>query len=333
MAGYGGFSLFALGASRAFGEEVARFLGAALSPLEDRVFEDGEYKVRPLESVRGRDVYVLSSLHGEAGTSSADKLCKLLFFIGALKDSGAARVTAVTPYLCFSRKDRRTKPRDPITTRYVAQLFEAMSVDAVMTADVHNIAAFENAFRCETIPLDAHALFARHFVERCDDAPLAVVSPDLGGEKRAELFRQRLERLLGTPVGKAFMDKTRSEGRVTGDIFAGDVEGRTAIILDDLIAGGGTVARASAACRRHGATRVFVAATHGLFSRDAARILEAAPIDGFIVTDAAPIAPDSPVAAALKQRLTILPIAPLFAEAIRRRRDNASISGLLAEGP
>lgn len=325
--------LFALGATRAFGEAMATHLDVTLSPMEERSFEDGEFKQRPLASVRGRDVYAISSLYGETNASSADKLLRLLMFIGALKDSGAARVTAVTPYLCFSRKDRRTKPRDPIATRYVAQLFEAMRADALITVDVHNIAAFENAFRCETIPLDAHILFARHFLTLIGDAPVAVVSPDLGGEKRAELFRQRLERMLKRPVAKAFMDKTRSEGRVTGDIFAGDVEGRVAIILDDLIAGGGTVARAAAACRAHGATQVFVAATHGIFATTAPETLRNAPIDGVAITDSIALRPNDATAGALKEKLTVLPLATLFAEAIRRRHESGSIAQLLADGP
>lgn len=326
-------SLFALGSSQPFGQEVARLLSLPLSSHEDRVFEDGEYKVRPLESVRSRDVFVISSLYAEAGASSADKLCKLLFFIGALKDCGAARVTAVAPYLCFSRKDRRTKPRDPITTRYVAQLFEAMKTDAAMTIDAHNIAAFENAFRCETIPLDAHALFARRLLPAIGEAPVAVVSPDLGGEKRAELFRLRLEGMLRRPVAKAFMDKVRSEGRVTGDIFAGDVRGRVAIVIDDLIAGGGTMARAAAACRNNGAEKVFVAATHGVFAKGAAQILSEAPVDWFVISDSAPLAPDGEVARALGERLSIVSVAPLFAEAISRRHRGGSITQLLADEP
>lgn len=325
--------IFALGASRAFGEAVAASLGAELAPLEERDFEDGEYKLRPLASVRGQDVYVISSLYADATASGAEKLLKLLFLIGAMKDGGAARVAAVAPYLAFSRKDRRTKPRDPITTRYVAQLFEAMRADAVMTVDAHNIAAFENAFRCETIPLDAHALFARHLAPLLADAPVAVVSPDLGGEKRAELFRQRLERLLRRPVAKAFMDKVRSEGRVTGELFAGDVAGRIAVILDDLIAGGGTIARTATACRARGAAQVLALATHGVFSSAAPQVLGGAPLDRLVVTDSAPVSGDSGVARALGGRLDVLPLAPLIAQAIRRRHENGSIVQLLAEGP
>ena len=115
-----------------------RRLALSSRALEDREFEDGEYKIRPLENVRGRDCYVVFTLNGDDVASSADKLCKLLFFVGALKDAGAQRVTAVTPYLCFARKDRRTKPRDPVTTRYVAQLFEALGTDRVVCVDVHD---------------------------------------------------------------------------------------------------------------------------------------------------------------------------------------------------
>jgi ribose-phosphate pyrophosphokinase len=325
-------ALFALDSSMIFAREVAGRLGVELAELEDRQFEDGEYKIRPTESIRGRDVYVLSSLYGDASGAGADKLCKMLFFIGALRDAGAARVTAIAPYLCFARKDRRTKPRDPVMTRYVAQLFEAMGTDGVMGFEVHNVAAFQNAFRCETIHLDANALFARYFVAELGDAPVAVVSPDLGGEKRAELFRLRLERLLRRPVAKAFMDKYRSEGRVTGDIFAGDVKDRTAIILDDLIAGGGTIARTALACRAHGAARVWAAATHGVFTSAAASVLREAPIDRLAITDTVPLRPEM-AALASEGRLTIVSVTSLVAEAIRRRHANGSITQLLEEGP
>ncbi|QGM96679.1 ribose-phosphate diphosphokinase [Methylocystis parvus] len=325
-------ALFALGSSHGFGAQLAGALGVALSPLEERDFEDGEFKLRPLAGVRGGDVYAISSLNGAAEASGADKLLRLLMFIGALKDSGAARVTAVTPYLGFSRKDRRTKPRDPISTRYIAQLFEAMRTDRVMAIDAHNIAAFENAFRCETVPLDAHALFARRLAPLVGEAPVAVVSPDLGGEKRAELFRQRMERALQRPVAKAFLDKVRSEGRVTGDIFAGDVSGRIAIILDDLVAGGGTVARAATACRAHGATAVLVAATHAVFAKGAAATLRDAAVDRIFVTDSVPLSAKDETVAALQERLTIVSVAPLFAEAIRRLHEGGSIAQLLEDG-
>ena len=131
-------AIFALGSSRSLGQQVARHLHAELSPHEESEFEDGEHKMRPLVNVRDRDVYVIYVSHGDESQSGADKLCRLLFFIGTLKDAGAARVTAVVPYLCYARKDRQTKPRDPVTTRYVAQLFEAVGTDRVIVLDVHN---------------------------------------------------------------------------------------------------------------------------------------------------------------------------------------------------
>ena len=146
--------LFALGASREFGARVAAALDMPLAAHEERAFEDGEHKWRPLVSVRGRDVFVVHSLYGDDAESANDKLCRLLFFIGALKDAAAARVTALVPYLCYARKDRKTKPRDPVTTRYLAALFEAVGTDGIVTLDVHNLAAYQNAFRCRTEHLE-----------------------------------------------------------------------------------------------------------------------------------------------------------------------------------
>jgi len=212
--------LFALHSTAALGTAVAAALNKPLAAHEERVFEDGENKTRPLEAVRGADVFVLQSLNGEPEQSANDKLCRLLFFIGALKDAGAARVTACVPYLCYARKDRRTKPNDPVSLRYVASLFEAVGTDAVLTLDVHNPAAYENAFRCPTIALTAAPLFL-DYVKALGDEPVCVVSPDPGGTKRADIFREALENVLGRPVGKAFADKRRSAGVVSGDLFVG----------------------------------------------------------------------------------------------------------------
>ena len=154
--------IFALNASRNFGDRVASALNHSLSSHEEREFEDGEHKARPLESVRGEDVYVIQSLHGDPNQSPNDKLCRLLFFLATLRENGAARTTAVVPYLAYARKERQTKARDPVTSRYVAQLFEAMGTDRVVTLEVHNIVAFQNAFRCQTIHLDTRRLFIQH---------------------------------------------------------------------------------------------------------------------------------------------------------------------------
>ncbi len=251
----GKLCLFALTESRPFGERVAAGLGVALSRHEEREFEDGEHKVRPLEYVRGADVYVMQSLYAEPGRSVNDKLCRLLFFIGALKDASAQRVTAVMPYLCYARKDRRSKPRDPVTTRYVAQLLEAAGVDHVVTLDVHNLAAFENAFRCGKDHLEARPLFVDYLADELAGRAAVVVSPDVGGVKRAEALRLTLSRRTGREAGMAFLEKYRSQEVVSGEAVVGDVQGKVALIIDDLIASGGTLARAARACRKRGAGR------------------------------------------------------------------------------
>lgn len=311
----GRFQLFALQATAALGREIASALGCDLAEHEEREFEDGEHKARPLDAVGGADVYVVQSLHGGPRDSANDKLCRLLFFIGALKDAGAARVTAVVPYLCYARKDRRTKPNDPVTTRYIAGMFESVGTDCVITLEVHNPVAFENAFRCRTVTLTGTPLLA-DYACRFRDEPLAVVSPDTGGAKRAELFREVLEAKLGKPVGKAFVDKHRSAGVVSGDLFVGEVAGATALVIDDLISTGGTLLRAARAARKAGAQRVVALVTHGLFMSGAAEVLADPAIDRLVVTDAVPAfrLPAGPA----RDKVEILPAAPLLAEAIRR---------------
>jgi len=321
-------ALFALNASRPFGERVAEALGIELAAHEERDFEDGEHKTRPRESVRGRDVFVVLSLHGDGEQSVNDKLVRLLFFIGALKDASAASVTAVVPYLGYARKDRKTKTRDPVATRYVAQLLEAAGADRVVTIDVHNLAAFQNAFRCRTDHLEAAGLFVRHF-EALLDGELCVVSPDAGGVKRADRFRTLLARATGREIAGAFMEKYRSRGVVSGEAFVGDVEGRAAIVIDDLISTGTTMLRAARACRESGATAVYAVATHGLFTGEAAATVADPLFDSIVVTDTVP--PFRLPSELVEARLTVLDAAPLFAEAIRRIHAGGSLVELMGD--
>lgn len=284
----GPFSLFGLGRSRELAARVAERLRVTLAAHEERNFEDGEHKARPLEDVRGHDAFVLHALYGDDEESGNDKLCRLLFFCGALKDAGAERVTAVTPYLCYARKDRRTKKQDPITTRYVGAMFAALAVDRVIAFEVHNVAAFENAFRCPTLHIESAKLFAAHLAPLLGGAPVTAVSPDAGGAKRAEAFRQALEERMGNEVGSAYMEKFRSGGVVRGQILAGDVRGRTAVIIDDLISTGGTLVRAAEACRAAGATRVIAAAAHGLFVEGAPALFATPAIEEVLVAGTVP---------------------------------------------
>ena len=322
--------MFALAAGRDLGERIASSLGRALTPHEERDFEDGEHKARPLESVRRREAYVVQSLHGDGRQSVNDRLCRLLFFCGTLRDLGAASVTIVAPYLCYARKDRRTKPRDPVTTRYVAELVEAMGVDAIVAMDVHNPAAFENAFRCRAEHLEARYLIVRHLARIVGEEPLAVVAPDAGGVKRADALRTALAEAVGVPITSAYAEKARSGGVVTGDLFAGDVRGRVAVIVDDMISTGTTIVRTARRCREAGATAVIAAATHAVFAEGADEALADPALTGVVVTDT--VAP-RPLRGPAAARVTVLDTAPFLAEAIRRLRAGASLVELNACGP
>jgi ribose-phosphate pyrophosphokinase len=331
--------LFALHGSELLGAKIAQHLGISLAAHEERDFEDGEHKARPLQNVRGRSCYVLHALHGDASHSANDKLNRLLFFIATLKDASASRVSAVVPCLAYARKDRKTKPRDPVTMRYVAQLFEAMGTDALLALEVHNPAAFQNAFRCPTEQLDSAGLFARHIADQIaekitdqiTDKPspgeVAVVSPDAGGVKRAALFRDRLSQALGRPVSMGFVEKYRSEGALSGELLVGDVKERQVLLFDDLISSGQTLLRAAAACRAHGAASVWAAAAHGLFNVDALQRLGAGPIDRIFVSDSIAIAglKNTP----LETKLDVVSCTAMLGEAIRRSHEGGSIVELM----
>jgi ribose-phosphate pyrophosphokinase len=306
--------VFAPGASGQLGTKIAAALGMRLSAHEEREFTGREYKLRALQDVRNRSVYVVQSLFGDSRGSANDRLCQLLFFVGALKDAGAERVTACVPYLAYARQDRRTEANDPITARYIAQLFETMGVGQVLALEVHNLAAFDNAFRCRTVHLEAAALFVRHFAAQSADHEFAVLSPDIGGVKRAQRFRELLEQATGRAVNFALMDKKRSRDGVSGTLFAGDVAGRCVIVLDDLISSGATAARAIAACRRAGAVRVEVAATHASFAAEAHRLFDQNAPDKVIVTDSVELGEG--FVPYLQGPLAVLSIAPVFAQAI-----------------
>ena len=309
-------ALFSLDSGRFLLGRVCEHLGVEPGEHEERTFEDGEHKIRPLESVRGRDVFFVESLYSDDQLSVNDKVLRALFFLAAARDAGAARCTLVAPYLCYARKDRRTKPRDPVTMRYLATIVESVGVDRVVTVDVHNPAAYENAFRIPTVHLRAAPLFVEAFQSRLGRQDVVVVSPDAGGVKRAEIFRQALERRLDRSVELVFIEKFRSEGAVWGGTVVGAVDGRVAILLDDLVSSGTTLAGAAAACRKRGATAVYAAATHGVFAAEARRTLANAEIDRLLVLDTLPA--DRLDAAVRRERVEVLDSAPLLATAIHR---------------
>ena len=321
--------LFALNSSRTFGELVAKELNLPLSAHEEREFEDGEHKSRPLENVRNQDVFVIHSLYTDTAQSVNDKLCRLLFFIAALKDASAKKVTAVIPYLCYARKDRKTKPRDPVTTRYVARLLEASGTDAVVTMDVHNVQAFQNAFTIPSENLEARKIFAAYLIPLLKNEEPVIMSPDFGGIKRAEQFQQTLGKQLNSELPVVFMEKYRSSGVLSGERIAGEVKDKTVIIIDDLISTGGTIARAAAACKKAGAKKVLAMATHGIFTGRPDETLQEEALQQIIITNT--VLPFRLEHTRVKDKVTILNVAPLFGEAIKRMQEGGSVVDLLED--
>jgi ribose-phosphate pyrophosphokinase len=215
--------------------------------------------------------------------------------------------------LAYARKDRRTKPFDPLSLRHLAQLFEAAGVQRLIALEVHDAAAFENAFRCPIVHVRASCVFDALFndlsgsvgslaVEQPQVAPVqtdfamapgaacwVVASPDPGGVKRAQLWRESLQTRLGHELGFAMLDKRRSAGVVsTDDLVAGDVKGAQVLLYDDLISSGGTMRRAAQALRTHGADRVVAVAAHGLFAQHAQDLLAEPALDAVVVSDSVP---------------------------------------------
>ncbi|MGE5107419.1 MAG: ribose-phosphate diphosphokinase [Sphingobacteriales bacterium] len=321
--------LFALRSSNNFGELISKELNIDLSAHEEREFEDGEHKCRPLDNVRNENVFVISSLYGDERQSVNDKLTRLLFFISVLKDASANKVTAVVPYLCYARKDRKTKPRDPVTTRYIARLFEAAGTGSIITADVHNVQAFQNAFNIPSENLEAGKLFAQYLSLAVKEEEPVIMSPDFGGIKRAEQFQQRLGKYLKKELPVVFMEKYRSSGVVTGERVSGEIKNNTVIIIDDLISTGGTIARAAAICKKSGAKKVVALATHGLFTGKADETLKEEALQQIIITNSIPAFRLEN--AGIKEKITVLNMAPLFAEAIKRMDEGGSVTELLED--
>lgn len=309
-----GESAVATGLSTALEEPIARH--------EERRFEDGECKWRPLVDPRGSDAFVVSSLHGEPQWSPHDKLCRLLMFSATLRDHGAASVTAVVPYLAYARKDRQTQPFDPLSMRCVAQWLESAGVRRLIVLEAHNLAAFQNAFRLQTTHLSVHPAFERTAAALADGGPVVVAAPDPGGVKRAQLWRESLEHRLMRPVGFAMVDKRRTGGLATTEqLVAGSVDGAVVLLLDDLIATGHTLQQAAVALRRSGARQVVAFAAHGLFVPPAADVLADPALSGVVVSDSVPPW-RLPAAGPVAQRLTVVSAVPLIAQAIRQCQED-----------
>lgn len=301
--------------TEALGAATARAAAVELGACEYRAFERGEHKIRPLTSVRGRHVAIVACVHGDlAGTSANDRLVRTWFLVSAVRDAGAQSVTVVVPYLPYARKDRRTKAQDPLGCRYVAQHFEATGADRILVVEPHDVAAFENAFRVEALALPFAPLLADALTATPREAPLVVVSPDVGGTKRAQQLRDLLAKRSGSEVGLAFVEKQRSRGVLRGGRLVGEVGAADCVIVDDLVASGSTLAHAATVVRDAGARYWSVAVAHALFLPEGVDTLRAAGFERVLVSDSVPV--EAEVAAGLP--IVVQPLGDYLGAVLRR---------------
>jgi ribose-phosphate pyrophosphokinase len=298
--------------SDALGRAIARVANCEWAAVEERRFVGDEFMLRPLVPVRDRDVCIVQTLGPAADVSIEARLVRLLFLLAALRDAGARSRIALIPYLAYARQERRGEAGDPVHTRYVAELLQTAGMTQLIALDVHDLAALDNAFRVPVEHLSARPLFVNWLAEQPVGAPLAVASPDIGGIKRAQLFREQLERRLGQEVELLFMEKRRAAGHVSGQQIVGRAEGRHVILIDDLCATGETVMRAAKAFHGAGALRISAAITHIASAVGLQALCEDSHVSQVLVTDSTMTLETRPQDQA-SGKLCVLPCASLFA--------------------
>lgn len=305
-------------ANRPLATRICERLGKSLGHADVKRFSDGEVFVEIRENVRGRDVYVIQSTCRPVN----DTLMELLIMIDALKRASAKEITAVLPYYGYGRQDRKVAPRTPISAKLVADLLTSAGATRIVSIDVHagqiqgffNI-PFDNLFASPVL-LD---VIKREFAPFGSQHEVVFVSPDAGGVERARAFAKKLD------ASVAVIDKRRTGPNIAKAMnIIGDVEGKTVIILDDMIDTAGTLTEAADAVLKNGATHVFAAATHGVLSGPALERIEKSKIEKIVVTDSIPLSPD----AAASSKIMQVSVAELLAEAIYRIHNYDSVSSL-----
>jgi ribose-phosphate pyrophosphokinase len=294
---------------------ISEYLEMPLTQASVRRFADEEIFVEINENVRGEDVFVIQSTSYPAN----DNLMELLICIDALKRASAKRITAVLPYFGYARQDRKPGPRTPISAKLVANLITVAGASRVLSIDLH-AGQIQGFFDIPTDNLFASPVIAADIQTRFSNANLTVVSPDVGGFVRA---RSLAKRIGNVPL--AIVDKRREKaGESEVMNIIGDVDGRTCILIDDIVDSGGTLCNAAAALKQQGAVEVVAYCTHGVLSGGAAARVGASELTELVVTDTIWMGEPDPKDGKIR-RLTI---APLLAEAIRRIADEASVSSL-----
>ena len=306
--------IFTGSANRPLAEAIGRDLGVPLGQAEIGRFSDGEVQVEITENVRGGDVFVIQS----TCTPTNDHLMELLLMLDAFKRASARRITAVVPYYGYARQDRKVSPRVPISAKLVADLITTAGASRVLTVDLH-AGQIQGFFDVPVDNVYATPVLLEYLRGRIGRRDVTVISPDAGGVERARAFAKRLDANL------AIIDKRRARPNEVAEMqIIGEVDGRVAVIVDDMVDTAGTLAAAAEAVRGAGAPLVLACATHPVLSGNAIPRLAKSSIDELIVTDTIPLRPEATKLA----KLHVLSVAPLLGEAIRRTHEEASISSL-----
>ena len=307
--------IFSGNSNRPLAEAICKEMGMELGNAEVGAFSDGENFVSIYETVRGSDVFVVQSTCSPVN----DNLMELLIMIDALKRASAGRITAVMPYFGYARQDRKTKPRDPISAKLVANMIVAAGADRVLTMDLH-ASQIQGFFDIPVDNLLGNPIFTKYFTERFGDDPdFMVVSPDVGSVARARAFAQKLG------MGLAIVDKRRQKANSSEVMnIIGDVTGKKVILFDDMVDTGGSLCGAAQALvELGGATEVYACASHGVLSGPAVDRIEKSVIREVIFLDTVPPRPDVKC-----DKIKYVSVAHMFAEAIERIYEEVSVSKL-----
>ena len=306
--------IFTGSANRPLADAIGRYVDVPLGQAEIGRFSDGEVQVEITENVRGGDVFVIQS----TCTPGNDHLMELLLMLDAFKRASARRITAVVPYYGYARQDRKVAPRVPISAKLVADLITTAGASRVLTVDLH-AGQIQGFFDVPVDNVYATPVLLEYLRGRIGRRDVTVISPDAGGVERARAFAKRLDANL------AIIDKRRARPNEVAEMqIIGEVDGRVAVIVDDMVDTAGTLAAAAEAVRGAGAPLVLACATHPVLSGPAIPRLAHSSIDELIVTDTIPLRPEATKLA----KLHVLSVAPLLGEAIRRTHEEASISSL-----
>ena len=294
-------------------KEICSYLQMPLGKASVGTFSDGEIMVQLHENVRGKDIFVIQTFSNPVNKH----LMELLIMMDALKRASAYRITAVLPYYGYARQDRKAEPRVPITAKLIADLITVAGADRVLTLDLH-VGQIQGFFN---IPVDN--IFATpvilEYLKKMDLKDLVVVSPDAGGVERARAIAKKLNTSL------AIIDKRREKANVSEIMnIIGDVEGRDALLLDDMIDTAGTITQGAGALKKAGARKVYAACTHPVLSGSAIDRLNGSVIDEVIVTNTIPLNGKDQSC----KKITTLSVAPLLGEAIRNTHNETSVSSL-----